>query len=199
VSQILVSIVPFPKWGHQRKLSRRLWATGDKRPESWLIGHYFLARNHFIFVPFPSSLRDEESLEQEVQMTTRIATAVAFILILASQAFADCNQELKILEQKVISAETGASPSETGMAATKHQEELLAGKQKSGAPETTGTTARALEPASPHQEQVTGKRSVQGGEHATQMIVEARKMSEAGDEQGCMKKAAELKDMLGAK
>jgi hypothetical protein len=85
------------------------------------------------------------------------------------------------------------------MAATKHQEELLAGKQKSGAPETTGTTARALEPASPHQEQVTGKRSVQGGEHATQMIVEARKIAEAGDEQGCMKKAAELKDMLGAK
>jgi hypothetical protein len=199
VSQILVSIVPFPKWGHQRKLSRCLWATGDKRPESWRIGRYFLARNHFIFVPFPSSLRDEESLEQEVQMTTRIATAVAFTLILASPAFADCNQELKILEQKVVSAETGASPSETGMAATKHQEELLAGKQKSGAPETTGTTARALEPASPHQEQVTGKRSVQGGEHATQMIVEARKMSEAGDEQGCMKKAAELKDMLGAK
>jgi hypothetical protein len=31
------------------------------------------------------------------------------------------------------------------------------------------------------------------------MIVEARKMSEAGDEQGCMKKAAELKDMLGPK
>jgi hypothetical protein len=57
-----------------------------------------------------------------------------------------------MLEQKVVSAETVASTSETGMAATKHQEELLTGKQKSGAPETTGTTARAVEPASPHQE-----------------------------------------------
>jgi hypothetical protein len=101
-----------------------------------------------------------------------------------------------MLEQKVVSAETVASTSETGMAATKHQEELLTGKQKSGAPETTGTTARAVEPVSPHQEKVTGKRSVEGGDHAAQMIVEARKMSEAGDEQECMKKAAELKDML---
>jgi hypothetical protein len=30
-------------------------------------------------------------------------------------------------------------------------------------------------------------------------MAEARKMSAAGDEQGCMKKAAELKDVLGAK
>jgi hypothetical protein len=70
-------------------------------------------------------------------------------------------------------------------------------KAKSSAPETTGTTARAVEPASPHQEKVTGKRSAEGGDHAAQMIVEARKMSEAGDEQGCMKKAADMKDMLG--
>jgi hypothetical protein len=132
-------------------------------------------------------------------MSTRIATAAAFALTLASPALADCNQELKTLEQNVVSAETGASPSKSGMPATKHQEELLAGKQKSGEPETTGSTVGAVERTSPHQEQVTGKRSTQSAEHASQLMAEARKMSEAGDEQECMKKVAELKDILGVK
>jgi hypothetical protein len=132
-------------------------------------------------------------------MTTRTATAVAFALILASPAFADCGQELKALEQNVVSAGTGASTSGSGMAATKHQEEALAGKQKSGRPETTGLTAGAVKPTSPHQEQVTSKGSTQSTEHANQLMAEARKMSEAGDEQGCMKKVDELKDTLGTK
>jgi hypothetical protein len=132
-------------------------------------------------------------------MSTRIATAAAFVLTLTSPALADCNQELKALEQNVVSAETGASTSESGMPATKHQEEVLAGKQKSGEPKTTGSTAGAVEPTSPHQEQVTGKRSTQSAKHASQLMAEARKMSEAGDEQECMKKVAELKDILGVK
>jgi len=131
-------------------------------------------------------------------MSTRIATVAAFALILASPAFADCKQDLKALEQNVVSAGTGASTSESGMPATKHQEEVLAGKQKSGEPETTGSTAVAVEPTSPHQEQVTGKRT-QSDEHASQLMAEARQMSEAGNEQECMKKVTELKDMLGAK
>ncbi|MEH2505209.1 hypothetical protein V1290_004020 [Bradyrhizobium sp. AZCC 1578] len=131
-------------------------------------------------------------------MSTRIVTAAAFTLILASPAFADCNQELKALEPNIIAAGTGAS--ETGMPGTKHQEEVLAGKQKSAEPETTGSTAAAVQPTSPHQEQVTSKSSTQkSAEHANQLMAEARKMSEAGDEPGCMKKAAELKDVLGVK
>ena len=131
-------------------------------------------------------------------MSTRIAITAAFALILPGPAFADCNQELKALEQNVVSAGTGASMSESGMPATEHQKELLAGKQKSGEPETTGSTAPAVTPTSPHQEQVT-KRGTQSAEHANQLIAEARKMSEAGNEQECMKKAAELKDALGMK
>ncbi|MEH2538896.1 MULTISPECIES: hypothetical protein [unclassified Bradyrhizobium] len=131
-------------------------------------------------------------------MSTRIVTATAFALILASPAFADCNQELKALEPNIVAAGTGAS--ETGMPGTKHQEEVLAGKQKSAEPETTGSTAAAVQPTSPHQEQVTSKSSTQkGAEQANQLMAEARKMSEAGDEPGCMKKAAELKDVLGVK
>jgi hypothetical protein len=140
------------------------------------------------------SFQASDNLKKEVQMITRIATSVAFALTLTSPAFSDCNQELKALEQNVVSAETGASTSESGMPATKHQEELLAGKQKSG--ETTGSTAVAVEPTSPHQEQVTKQRT-QGT--ANQLMAEARKMSEAGDEQGCMKKVGELKNILGTK
>ena len=77
-------------------------------------------------------------------MSTRMAITAAFALILAGPAFADCNQELKALEQNVVAAGTGASTSETGMPGTKHQEEVLAAKQESGEPETTGSTAPAL-------------------------------------------------------
>lgn len=132
-------------------------------------------------------------------MSTRIVTAAAFALILASPAFADCNQELKALEPNVVAAGTGATTSELGMPATKHQEEILASKQESAEPQTTGSTAAAVEPTSPHQEQVVSKRSTQSAEHANQLMADARKMSAAGDEQGCMKKAAELKDALGIK
>jgi len=132
-------------------------------------------------------------------VSTRINIAAAFALTFATPALADCNHELKALEQNVVSAGTGASTSELGMPATKHQEEVLAGKKKSGEPETTGSTAGAVQPVSPHQEQVTGTRSTQSAEHASQLMAEARKMSEAGDEQGCMKKVVELKNILGVK
>jgi hypothetical protein len=132
----------------------------------------------------------------EVQMLNRIATATALALMFAGPAFADCAQELKAIEQNVVSAETGASTNQSGMPVTKHQEELLPGKQGSGDPETTASTG-TVKPTSPHQEQVTG--TATAGEHASQVMAEARKMAEAGDEQGCMKKLAELKEALGAK
>ena len=125
-------------------------------------------------------------------MSKRIAIVAGFALIAASPALADCKQELTALEQKVVHATTGASTSESGMPATKHQEEALAGKQ-----ETTGSTAAPVEPTSPHQEQVV--RKLKSDEQATQLMAEARQMSEAGNEQECMKKVTELKDVLGAK
>jgi hypothetical protein len=129
-------------------------------------------------------------------MSTRIAMTAAFTLIFAGPAIADCNQELKALEQNVVAAGTGASTSETGMPATKHQKEVL-GKQGGGS-ETTGSTAPAVTSSSPHQEQVT-RRGAQSDEHANRVIAEARKLSAAGNEQECMKKVVELKDALGMK
>ncbi|TIQ36252.1 MAG: hypothetical protein E5X48_10705 [Mesorhizobium sp.] len=132
-------------------------------------------------------------------MSIRIATASAFILAIASPAFADCGQELKALEPNVTTAETGAVPNKSGIPATKHQAEVMTGKQQGGNTEITGSTAGAVKPTTPHQEQVTGARSGQSAEHPSQLMAEARKMFQAGDERGCMKKLAELKDSLGVK
>ena len=126
-------------------------------------------------------------------------TATAIALTFAFPAFADCSTELKMLEQKVVSAETGASTSQSGMPATEHQEQVLPGKQDGTDPGTTASTGGAVKPTSPHQEQVTGKRAEDSAGHASQLLADARKLSESGDEQGCMQKAAELKQMLGAK
>jgi len=131
-------------------------------------------------------------------MSTRIAVTAAFTLIFAGPAIADCNQELKALEQNVVAAGTGASTSETGMPGTKHQKEVL-GKQKSGESETTGSTAQAVTSASPHQEQVTGLKGAGTDQHASQLMAEARKLAQAGNEQACMDKVAQIKDMLGMK
>ncbi|MER8422023.1 hypothetical protein [Mesorhizobium sp. M1329] len=46
---------------------------------------------------------------------------------------------------------------------------------------------------------MTGNRSAESAEHPSELMAEARKMSQAGDEQGGMKKLAELKDALGIK
>ncbi|WFP78314.1 hypothetical protein [Mesorhizobium sp. WSM4906] len=132
-------------------------------------------------------------------MSIRMAIASASILAFASPAFADCGQELKALEPNVTTAETGAVSNKSGIPATKHQAEVLGGKQQGGNTEVTGSTAGAVKPATPHQEQVTGARSGQSAEHPSQLMAEARKMSQAGDEQGCIKKLAELKNALGVK
>jgi hypothetical protein len=157
-----------------------------------------IGRNNRVLRTF-LCISGETTLREEVKMSTGLNIAALIALIIATPALADCNQELKALEQNVISAGTGASANESGMPATKHQEEALAGKQKGNASDATGSTAVAVPPASPHQEQVTGKRGAQSAEQAGQLMAEARKLSAVGDEQGCMKKATELKAVLGVK
>ncbi|MDK1377585.1 MULTISPECIES: hypothetical protein [unclassified Sinorhizobium] len=76
----------------------------------------------------------------------------------------------------------------------------MPGKQKKGVgTEITGSTGAQTEATSPHQEQVTGKRTGQTADKPSQLATEARKMAKAGDEQGCMKKLAEIKDVIGEK
>jgi hypothetical protein len=131
-------------------------------------------------------------------MSMRIIAATALPLLLAAPAFADCSQELQKLEQATVSAETGAS-TKAGVPVTKHQEEVMRGTQKGVSQETTGSTSGQVKAVSPHQEQVMGERTAQGGERASQLMTEARKMANAGDEQGCANKLAEIKNLLGQK
>ena len=94
-------------------------------------------------------------------MAIRFLTTSAAILLLAGPAFADCSQELDSLKQAVTEAETGASTAESGMPATKHQEQVLKGDQQ-GDKAASGDAAagQAGVPASPHQEQVLADRAV---------------------------------------
>jgi hypothetical protein len=124
------------------------------------------------------------------------AAAAAFSLVIASPAFADCAQDLDMLKQSVVSAETGASTDKSGMPVTKHQEEVLPGKQSSSG-ETTGATSKQIQAISPHQQEVTGGATGHGADQIAQMMTEAGKLAKAGDEAGCMRKLSEMKKLLG--
>ena len=53
-------------------------------------------------------------------------------------------------------------------------------------------------PASPHQQQALTEQTDQGGEQQpADLIAEARDMAEAGDEEGCMQKVTQAKNLLG--
>jgi hypothetical protein len=134
-------------------------------------------------------------------MSIRLATFTALSLVMAMPAFADCREELTKLEQPAVTAETGAATNQSGMPVTKHQEEVMPGKQ--GTSEETGstggTTSGQVEGVSPHQKQVTGQPTDQPSDQVPKLMTEARQMAEAGDETGCMEKVTQLKELMGAK
>jgi hypothetical protein len=138
-------------------------------------------------------------------MATRFLTASAVMLLTAGPAFADCNQEIESLKEAVTRAETGASSAETGLPATQHQEQVLAGDQGGQGAAGTGGAGQADMPASPHQEQVladpaagpAGGGDAASARQATELVAQAGDMAEAGNEEGCMQKVTEAKDLLG--
>ncbi|EHK58292.1 hypothetical protein [Allomesorhizobium alhagi] len=134
-------------------------------------------------------------------MSIRLATFTALSVMLAAPAFADCREELTMLEQPAVTAETGAATSETGTA-TKHQEQVLQDTQgtsteTTGATSDTGAASDQVEAVSPHQEEVTGGATGDDADQVATLMTEARQMADAGDEAGCMQKVTELKDMMG--
>lgn len=128
-------------------------------------------------------------------MRIRLFTIAVTMLWFSAPAVADCQAELSNLKQPTVTAETGAVADSSGMPATKHQQEVLPGKQQ----ESTGSTTDAVEAISPHQKDVTGQPSGNPTDKIDQLIAEARTMVDAGDEQGCMKKVSELKSLMGIK
>jgi hypothetical protein len=129
-------------------------------------------------------------------MSGRLLITSAFMLLVAVPAFADCNQEIDSLNAAVTQRETGASSAGTGLPATPHQEQVLAGQQQ-GVTGVAGQSGagQADVPASPHQQQVLAVG--QAGQEATDLIAEARDMADAGDEEGCMQKVTQAKGLLG--
>ena len=135
-------------------------------------------------------------------MAMRFLTASAVMLLIAGPAFADCSQEIESLKDAVTRAETGAST--TGLPATQHQEQVLAGDQGGQGAAGTGVAGQADVPASPHQEQVLADPAAgpAGGDaasaqQATELVAQADDMAAAGNEEGCMQKVTEAKDLLG--
>jgi hypothetical protein len=134
---------------------------------------------------------------KETDMSGHLLITSAIMLAIAGPAFADCNQEIQSLGEAVTQAETGASAN-AALPATPHQEEVLAGSQQGGEA-GPGDAGKADVPESPHQQQVlagtqTGER---GGQQPADLIAEARDMAKAGDEEGCMQKVVQAKDLLG--
>ncbi len=132
-------------------------------------------------------------------MAIRFLTTSAVVLLIAGPAFADCNQEIETLKQAVTEAETGASTTESGMPATKHQEQVLAGNQQ-GDKSTAGDAAAGQSgvPASPHQQQVLAEPAAgPSGQQAADLVTQARDLAAAGNEEGCMQKIAAAKELLG--
>jgi hypothetical protein len=137
-------------------------------------------------------------------MSMQLLTTSAVILLLAGPAFADCYQEIEGLNEAVIEAETGASSAGTGLPATQHQEEVLAGDQQGDkAAAGNGAAGPADVPESPHQEEVLAEPAAgpagdaDSGQQAADLLAEARDMAEAGNEEGCMQKVNQAKDLLG--
>ena len=129
-------------------------------------------------------------------MSGRLLIISAFMLLSTVPAFADCNQEIERLNEAVTQAETGASSAGSGLPATQHQEQVLAGQQQGEAGAAGQSTAgQADVPASPHQQQVLA--GAQTRQQAADLIAEGREMAEAGNEEGCMQKGTEAKSLLG--
>src|SRR5262245_2277950 len=115
-------------------------------------------------------------------MFTRLSTTAAFFVLVTAPALADCGQELSKLEAAVTMAETGAASNQSGMPATKHQEQVLSGNKAAVDTETTGSTGETVKAISPHQQQVMGKGTGGDADQASQMMKEASDMSKAGNE-----------------
>jgi hypothetical protein len=134
-------------------------------------------------------------------MCIRLLATSAVIVLIAGPAFADCNQAIEALKEAVTQAETGASSAETGLPATQHQEQVLADK-RSGESAGAGSAGQVEVPVSPHQREViaetqTAEADAGAGQQPGELIAQAGDIAEAGDEEGCMQKVAQAKNLLG--
>jgi hypothetical protein len=125
-----------------------------------------------------------------------LTTAAAVVLLGAGTALADCDQEIRHLEEAMIQAETGAADA-SGMPATEHQEEVLA-DEEAIAEEDVAAAEPPEDPATLHQEEVTAalEPDAETMQQASELLAEAREMAAAGDQEGCMQRVEEAQALL---
>jgi hypothetical protein len=128
-------------------------------------------------------------------MIRRICAAVAVLGFMALPAAANCQQELSKLNDAVTTAETGATTAQSGVPATKHQEEVLIGDKAPAGTEATGSVA--VEAASPHQDEVMGAKGAADAAHPSDLMKEASDLAKTGDEAGCLEKVTQFKKLMG--
>ena len=131
-------------------------------------------------------------------MNRTIWGAVAVFGLMTLPAAANCDAELSKLKDAVTAAESGATTAQSGVPATKHQEEVLSGNKVTAGTETTeSSSGAAIEAVSPHQKEVMGAKGSSDAAHPSDVMKEAGDLAKAGDEAGCMEKVTQLKKMMG--
>ena len=130
-------------------------------------------------------------------MIRQTCAAVAVLGLMTLPAAANCEQELSKLNDAVTAAETGATTAQSGVPATKHQEEVLTGDKAAAGTEETGSSGEAVEAVSPHQKEVMGAKSAADAAHPSDLMKEASDLAKAGDEAGCLEKVTQLKKLMG--
>lgn len=127
------------------------------------------------------------------------AVGLAALVLAAGPALAECKDDIAAIEDQVVAAETGAAPDESGMAATKHQSEVLTGEQETM--QSAGTAESSTAPATRHQEETLAGEETTASQEASpeigQLLQEARDHAAAGDEEACAQKLEEVRSQMG--
>ena len=129
-----------------------------------------------------------------------LAAAVSAAVAFAGPAWADCQEQIDALDQAVIAAETGAATGDEPLPATEHQEEVLSGEQQSMEEPPMETAAGAtgdVEATTMHQRQVMQSLDEETKSEAAVLIAEAQDLAQAGDEQACLEKVSQIKELIG--
>ena len=133
-------------------------------------------------------------------MSMRFLTTSAVILMIAGPAFADCSQEI---EKSQRGGDRGRDRSEYRRRPDFPQQSIRSRCSQAISRATRPHPAPAVRPrvpASPHQEQALAEPAAgkaASGQQAADLVAQASDMAAAGNEEGCMQKVAEAKDLLG--
>jgi len=116
-------------------------------------------------------------------MSRTIWAALAVFGLMTLPAAANCEAELSKLKDAVTAAETGATTAESGVPATKHQEQVLTAT--AGTETTESSSGAAVEAVTPHQKEVTGAKGSADAAHPSDLMKEKVQNAVGGAKELC--------------